>query len=150
VLSACAPAADSPEVETQVVDVSADLAEIDALIEAVTQADMRGDIDGLLASYTDDVVSMPPDLPAIAGKEALRAYYEEAYSQLSIEALEMTSEETRVSGDWAFSRGQFTQTVLPNDGEPFDVAGKYLFIFHREADGSWKIARLIGNLDGPQ
>lgn len=149
ILSACSPPADQPEVAAQAPDVSADLAAIEALLENVQQADMNGDIDGLLASYTDDIVSMPPDRPTIVGKAALRSYYEEAYAQLSIEALAMTPEETHVAGDWAFSRGKFEETVVPVGGEPFDVIGKFLFVYHREADGSWKIARLIGNLDTP-
>ncbi len=49
-----------------------------------------------------------------------------------------------------FSRGKFEETVTPSGGDALDVVGKYLFIFHRESDGSWKIARLIGNMDGPQ
>jgi len=149
-LTACSPQADQPDADSTVPDEMADLDAIHALMEQVTQADMSGDVEGLLASYTDDVVSMPPDLPVMVGKDALRAYYQEVFSQLSIENLEMTADETHVAGDWAFSRGRFEETVTPAAGDAFDVVGKYLFIFHREADGSWKVARLIGNLDGPQ
>ncbi len=149
-LAACAPTAEQPEVAAVVHELAADLDALHLLLEDVRQADMSGDVEGILSNYTDDVVSMPPDLPAMVGKDALRAYYEEAFSQLSIESLEMTAAETHVAGDWAFSRGNFEQTVTPSGGDAFNVVGKYLFIFHREADGSWKIARLIGNLDGPQ
>jgi len=148
-LAGCAPAAEQPDVVQDAPDAAADLAAIETLLEQVRQADMSGDVEGLLACYTDDVVSMPPDLPAMVGKDALRTYYQEAFSQLSIEALEMTAEETHLAGDWAFSRGKFEETIAPSGGDVFDLVGKYLFIFHREADGSWKIARLIGNMDGP-
>lgn len=147
--SACAPAADQPAVTVEATDPAADQAAIETLMEEVRQADMSSDIDGLLGCYTDDVVSMPPDLPAVVGKEALRAYYEEAFAQMSIEALTLTPDETQIVGDWAFMRGRFEETVLPTGGAAFDIVGKFLFVFHREADGSWKIARLIGNLDGP-
>jgi uncharacterized protein (TIGR02246 family) len=150
VVPACSPTVDQPEVAAVVHDLAADLDAIHALIEEMKQADMSGDIEGLVAHSTDDVVSMPPGLPAIVGKDDLRAYYEAAFSQLSIEALEMTPEETHVAGDWAFSRGKFEETVVPSEGEPFDVVGKFLFIFHREADGSWKTARMIGNMDTPR
>jgi len=150
VLTACSPQAEQADVVAEGPDETADLDAIHALLEQVAQADMSGDVEGLIAHYTDDVVSMPPDLPAMAGKDALRAYYQEAFSQLSIEALEMTPEETHVAGDWAFSRGKFEETVVPSAGDPFDVVGKFLFIFRREADGSWKIARLIGNMDAPR
>jgi len=147
-LAACAPQADQPDAASGMPDETADLDAIQALMEKVNRADMSGDVEGLLACHTDDVVSMPPDLPALVGKDALRAYYEDAFSQLSIEALKMTPEETQIAGDWAFSRGKFEETVVPTGGDPFDVVGKYLFIFHRETDGSWKIARMIGNMDG--
>ena len=149
-LAACSPRAEQADLAAGRPDETADLDAIHALIEEVKQADMSGDVEGLLACYTDDVVSMLPDLPAMVGKDALRAYYQEAFSQLSIESLEMTAAETHVAGDWAFSRGKFEETVTPSGGDAFDVVGKYLFIFHRESDGSWKIARLIGNMDGPR
>jgi len=150
VLAACSPQVEQPSAAAGGPDETADLEAIGALVEQVNQADMSGDVEGLLAHHTDDVVSMPPGLPAMVGKESLRAYYLEAFAQLSIERLEMTPEETRLAGDWAFSWGRFEETVVPVGGNAFDVVGKYLFIFHREADGSWKIARMIGNLDGPQ
>jgi uncharacterized protein (TIGR02246 family) len=149
-LAACSPQAEQSAPAAGVPDESADLDAIRAVLEDVKQADMSGDIDGLLSYYTEDVVSMPPDLPALVGKDALRAYYEDAFSQISIEKLEMTPEEIHVAGDWAFSRGKFEETVVPSAGDPFDVVGKFLFILHREADGSWKVARLIGNMDAPR
>jgi ketosteroid isomerase-like protein len=35
-------------------------------------------------------------------------------------------------------------------GEPIADQGKSLFILRRQADGSWKIARLIANSDQPR
>ena len=84
-LAACSPQAEQSGPAAGVPDESADLDAIRAVLEDVKQADMSGDIDGLLSYYTEDVVSMPPDLPAMVGKDALRAYYENAFSQLSIE-----------------------------------------------------------------
>ncbi len=49
-------------------------------------------------------------------------------------------EEVEASGDWAFVRGTYTQTVTPKAGGAATlVDGKFLAIWKRQADGSWKM-----------
>jgi ketosteroid isomerase-like protein len=58
------------------------------------------------------------------------------------------SAEVRVIGDFAFDRGSFWLTVSPKTGgETTRETGKYLFLYSRATDGSWKIARAIVSLD---
>ena len=63
-------------------------------------------------------------------------------------ALACTRPEVRVIGDCGFDRGSFEFTVAPRSGgQTSRETGKYLFLYTRAADGSWKIARAIVNLD---
>ena len=56
--------------------------------------------------------------------------------------------EVRVIGEYAFDRGSFAFSVAPRSGgDTSRETGKYLFLYSRAADGSWKIARAIVNLD---
>jgi ketosteroid isomerase-like protein len=48
-------------------------------------------------------------------------------------SMEINSEEVVVTGDWAFSRGNFTVNNA--------LEGKFLTIFRRQDDGSWRIYR---------
>jgi ketosteroid isomerase-like protein len=51
------------------------------------------------------------------------------------------SEETQVADDWGFDRGTYTYLITPKkEGESGFVDGKYLTIYKRQADGSWKIS----------
>ncbi len=52
------------------------------------------------------------------------------------------NEESEVFGDFGFARGTYSALMVPKAGEePVAVDGKYLTIFKRQADGTWKIYR---------
>lgn len=55
-------------------------------------------------------------------------------------------------GDWAYERGSVTIVARPPSGEdrpPTRLVAKYIDIWRRQADGTWKVARAIWNLDEP-
>jgi len=57
-------------------------------------------------------------------------------------------EDIQVSGDWAFLRLSFTDSITPKaGGETTANVGKWVLIFERQADGSWRIATEIWNSD---
>ena len=54
-------------------------------------------------------------------------------------------------GDFAFVRGDFSATLTPKaGGEPTLDTGKWMGLWQRQADGSWKIAADIFNSDLPE
>jgi ketosteroid isomerase-like protein len=53
--------------------------------------------------------------------------------------------EVSKSGDLGYTVGQYESRRLGPDGEPIVVAGSYVTIWRREADGAWKVALDIGN-----
>ena len=42
------------------------------------------------------------------------------------------------SGDLAYERGDFSRTIRPKHGHPFNDVGKYLEIYRRQEDGSFR------------
>jgi ketosteroid isomerase-like protein len=55
-----------------------------------------------------------------------------------------------VAGDWAFRRAAATWVLKPRAGGPaVNESGKFLIIYRRLPDGSWRIARDIFNRDHP-
>ena len=57
-------------------------------------------------------------------------------------------EEVRSAADWAFERGGYRITLTPKAGGPsLNEAGKYITIYQRQANASWKMARDIWNSD---
>ena len=82
---------------------------------------------------------MPQAGPATVGLSALEAAYQQDFAEVwKTEAkVRLNAEELIISGDYAFSRG--SDTLVPGqDGRQVEETGKWLFVYHRQPDGSWK------------
>lgn len=90
---------------------------------------------------TDDTIWMPPNAPALEGKQALLDWMA---TSSAITEFWVTPVEIERQGDIALVRGTFKI----GSGEAA-VVGKYLEIRRRQADGSWPIVRTIWNTDAP-
>ena len=125
-------------------------------IQAIKQlaADWRsgwlaGDPDALLSLYAEEPVLMPQGQPAIVGKDAIRAAYQAVLKEVVIKSKGALME-VETSGDWGYFWSTYTLTATPKaGGRPIRSKGKSVFIVKRQPRGAWKIARLIGNSDGP-
>jgi uncharacterized protein (TIGR02246 family) len=106
-----------------------------------------GDLDRIMALWSDDAVFMPTDEPTIFGRAAIRGHLEEILDQIP-GTVALSLEETRVLGDWAFDRGVETITMGPDAaGRQVTMRIKYLCLLQRQKDGAWKFARYIYNYE---
>jgi uncharacterized protein (TIGR02246 family) len=101
----------------------------------------QGDLDGLLALTTYDVVFLTPGNPPIRRKE-----FAEGFRQVSAKArIESTQDvrDIRVSGDIAYAWSELSVVLTPNDdaGKKWENSGHVLSVFHRSATGKWLLAR---------
>jgi ketosteroid isomerase-like protein len=99
------------------------------------------------ADYTEDAMVLPPDTPAVKGWDAIKSYIltEGTVSDFKIEMLEIEGR-----GDLAYVRGTYSMAVtLPGASEPTKNTGKYIEIWRKQADGTWKVIRDIFNSDMP-
>jgi len=101
------------------------------------------DVSTLLTEFTDDVVFLPDDQPPVVGKAALEAWVRPIYEQYDFE-IEGTVKEVVVAGDWAFEWG-----LLLAGGEDMQVDMKYVYVYERQPDGSWRCAYDIVNKNVP-
>lgn len=148
---ACAPQAEqeAQPVAEEAPSTEADMAALQALVDKEIASINDGDVEALLTLVTEDTVCMPPNEPAIVGKEALQKWGQDLLSQFTIE-LTGSTEEVQVSGDWALQRYSMTVTMTPTaGGESVQENGKGIHIYERQSDGSWKLARDIWNMDNP-
>ena len=124
----------------EAVDVEADIAAIEGLMDLYALAMTTGDLDIWMSLYTDDTVKMMPDVPAVFGKEALRASMQPLFDNFTFEEMDIFDLEIQLVGDYAFSRCNFTVTMTPKaGGEPVYMDAKDMSIMQRQADGSWKL-----------
>jgi uncharacterized protein (TIGR02246 family) len=122
------------------------VASVLAVRDAWVAALKSRDVDRLLDLLSDDVVMMHPNGRTDVGKAAVRADFERFFKQFTVDQ-KGVSDETVVSGDWAFDRGRVRTTILPvGGGNPVEVASEVVTILRREANGAWKIARVIAVL----
>ena len=146
---ACAP---PPEQQEPAVEEAASTkADVEAIREWVDAYDaVAGDVDAWLALMADDVIWMRPGASTLVGKEEIGFWARHARENFELEYSSHSTDEMVASGDLAFVRGTRTVVMVPRaGGERRQVAGKYIFILRRQADGAWKIARSIWNHDPP-
>ena len=124
--------------EEPAVDVEADKEAIKKITDDFNAALNAGDIDKLVSLFTDDAVRIPPNEPALIGKEAIRGLFQQQLDQFTVQN-EGVIVDLKVSGDLAFFRGSWTSINTPKDGgEPLNYNGSYVSVIQKQPDGSWK------------
>jgi uncharacterized protein (TIGR02246 family) len=128
----------------QRVPVESDVDALNVLQKQVDSAIITGDTERYLTLITDDAVLMPPNGPPVSGKDAIGSWNRKMSSQVRIQDYASRDDEIVIAGDWAFRRATADWTLKPTAGGPpvRDVA-KFIIIYRRQADGSWKVARDI-------
>ncbi|MDH3292561.1 MAG: DUF4440 domain-containing protein [Gemmatimonadota bacterium] len=122
-----------------------DLEALNATLAEHVAAVNSGDTAANLAGFTEDVVYLPPAGPPVRGKHTLASFVG-SFSEAFAAEIEMVPEETILMGDWAFQWGALTGTVRPLEGgEGTPLNGKWAYLYQRQPDGTWKIARDIYN-----
>jgi uncharacterized protein (TIGR02246 family) len=106
-------------------------------------------VDAIAALYVEDAVAMPPDMPAVSGRDNIRATFEAMMSQ-SPQGTTVAFEIQGVSanGPLAVERGAWVMTIPTPDGASSQLRGKYLIEWHR-VNGEWLIATDTWNNDAP-
>jgi uncharacterized protein (TIGR02246 family) len=119
---------------------------INRLQKQVDAAIIAGDTEGYLALVADDAVLMPPNAPPVIGKDAIRSWNQAMSKQFRFQAYTPMDDEVVLAGKWAFRRAIAKWTLRPTaGGEPIHDSGKFIIIYERQLDGSWRIARDIWN-----
>ena len=129
-----------------------DIAAIRELASGMAKAEMSGDAEFLTRMLAPDIVIMPPGVPALEGIEAcarwMRGVLADVQREFTADLTYSTAEIT-VSGDWAFERGTYCQTLTSRaSGDVSEETGTYLRVYFNAGDGPWKVARIIWNMYG--
>jgi uncharacterized protein (TIGR02246 family) len=150
---ACAPRTESGATDSSGAAMAAasDPAVVRQAIEAANAKAMdainRGDTATALANYAEDAVVMQPGMAMMNGRAAISQGFAGLMAQFTPSNMKFTTSDVVVSGDLAVETGQYEMTLTPKGGKPMNDKGKYLTIWRRQADGSWKIIRDINNSD---
>ena len=119
-------------------------AAIEAANAKFSEAFARGDAKALSAMYTSDAIAFPPDSEMIRGNEAIGEFWK-ATRDSGVRGAALTTVEVGRSGDVAYEVGKVSLTIQPVGKEPTTAVAKYVVVWKRQADGSWKLHRDIWN-----
>jgi ketosteroid isomerase-like protein len=92
--------------------------------------------------YAPDAVILPPDAAEVRGHDAIVDFFEEfpPVDKMSFTVIEIEGRQ-----DMAYVYGVYQLTMTSEDEQTINDYGKYLEIWKRHDDGSWKVAWDIFN-----
>jgi uncharacterized protein (TIGR02246 family) len=99
-------------------------------------------VDESLALYAEDGVFMPPFSPSAVGKSAVRQAYVRVFETITLNVKFTIAEIVQMSPTWALVRTNSAGTNTVNaTGKVSAEGNQELFVFRKDADGEWRIAR---------
>jgi len=104
--------------------------------------------DSVASFYAVDATAYPPSAPIAVGQAAAREVWAAGFAD-STYAISWTTVHAGVSkgGDLGYTAGTYQESYRGSDGNPVTVQGKYLCVWARQADGSWKATNDMWNAD---
>ena len=123
---------------------------ISAADAALQSAVAERNLEAIISFYAEDAVMLPTAEPIVVGKPAIRKEWQHI---LDIPDFQNRSVLTKVDvssgGDMAYSMGTYLAMMLGEDGQPVTEPGKFLSVWKRQSDGSWRIVADTYNTDIP-
>lgn len=149
---ACAPAADNSQVQQMGAanDPAAVRSAIEAQIAGFERALISGDTAALLDAYTNDAIIFPANQKAVRARAERSAFNAGMLGAMTVTAADITTDDLIVTGDYAIETGSYTMTMKPKaGGKAMADTGKFLAVWQKQADGSWKMIRDAFTTDLP-
>lgn len=109
-----------------------------------------GDADTWIALWDENGIQLPPGAPMVVGRKNIEKAIRGALQAVSFVDFTIDLAETETAGNLGFARGTYAATMKPQAGGPeAAINGKYLTVFKKQSDGSWKIYRDCFNSNTP-
>ena len=122
-----------------------DLAQIGAARDALITAIVQDDVDGIMAHLTNDHLTMPPGVPTPTNNTALRQWHRDRIDEFTFSS-DFVTDDVQVRGDLAIERWSGASTLTSrSDGSQIQDNTKGVWIWERQADGSWKLLWSVWN-----
>ena len=106
-------------------------------------------VDQFVSFYTDDATVLPPNSPAITGKEGIKKAFTEMMGAPGFSLTFQSSKaEVAKSGDVGYTQGMYEMTMNDTKGKPMTDKGKYLTVWKKQG-GDWKAVEDMFSSDLP-
>lgn len=120
-------------------------------IEAAWVKDIaRRDLEKWVSYYAEDGAILLPNSPAVTGRDNIRASLKGKLQDPNF-SLTFRPGKIEVSGNLAYVQGAYASTRTdPKTMEAVQDQGKYVTVYRREPDGSWKAVQDMVSSDLPR
>jgi ketosteroid isomerase-like protein len=130
------------------IDASAESAKlIEADLAFSRLCEEKGAATAFYEFLTPDAISLPPGEFPIKGREAIRVHL--SAGPQGVLTWKPAGAELSRSGDLGYTWGAYEFSIAGADGRPQPSYGKYVTIWKKQPDGSWKVALDTGNASPP-
>lgn len=97
------------------------------------------DVDAFVNYYADDAQVLMPNAPLFTGKPAIKDALKPMMADPNFSITFMSTRvEVSKGGDLGYTQGPYKMTFSDQRGNKFEDEGKYLTVFRKLTDGSWK------------
>lgn len=102
---------------------------------------VEGDMNTMLSFYTEDAISLPDFEPAVRGIAEIKKKAEEHHKEgMKITSADFKTTDVVGSGDIAVEVGEWNMTMtMPGSSTPMNDMGKYVTVWQKQADNTWKV-----------
>jgi uncharacterized protein (TIGR02246 family) len=127
-----------------------DVKSIRELEDKAREAAKAKDLDRYVSFYAEDAVLLWPGAPMVTGRAAIREFMRVFLSMPDF-SLSFETAQVKVSrtGDFAYTCGTNKVTLVDPNGRKMKDSGKYLTVYRKQSDGTWKVVADMGNSDLP-
>ena len=146
-LAGCTPATPPTPPDTR----AADAKTIQDTETAWSQSFATKDVDKVTAFFAGDASLFFTGMPVVTGKTSIMSAFKPFLADKNF-SLTFSGDKVVVakSGDIGYTQGKYTMTLTdPRTKKAVSEEGKYVTVFLKQADGSWKAVADISNADGP-
>lgn len=115
---------------------------VTALLAKYNEALNASSTEAVMPLYAEDGVFMPPYSQSAVGSAAVREAYDAVFSAITLNVKFTIAEIVGLGDGWAFARTNSAGTTTEHaTGNKSAEGNQELFIFKRDEEGAWKIAR---------
>lgn len=118
--------------------------DIEAALKIFVAAFNSGDAATVARLYTEDAALLPPGGKRVDGRKGVEEFWGGAIKN-GVKNLSLTALEVENRDDMAFEVGAFSLDAPGEGGAVSTVIGKYIVVWMRGDDGTWRLHRDIWN-----
>jgi len=127
-------------------DISAGAKALAKLDDDWSVAAATRDAKRVASFYAADAIAFPPNEPMAIGRAAAEKVWASYFADPTF-SLSWKTTHAEVTGDLGYTAGTYEESFKGPDGTIVKGKGKYLCVWRKQSDGTWKAIRDMWNTD---